>query len=93
MVWTLYFGHVILNSAAVLYLYYHFARRSILITIQCFSFIPAMVINQKAANVWTARVIPLILIGIVCYASFVIIGPLCSQYIHPSNDKPYQRPD
>ncbi|MCJ1293036.1 palmitoyltransferase pfa5 [Xylographa carneopallida] len=44
-----------------------------------------MVINQKAANVWTARVIPLILIGIVCYASFVIIGPLCIDYLlHPS---------
>ena len=29
--------------------------------------------DPKAANVWTARIIPLILIGIVGYATWVIV--------------------
>ncbi len=30
-----------------------------------------------AANIWTARIIPFILAGIVVYISFVLVGPLC----------------
>ena len=40
-----------------------------------------MVINQKVANRWVARFIPLVLIAIVCYASYVVVGPVCGQYV------------
>lgn len=42
-----------------------------------------MVIDQKVANRWVARFIPLILIGIVSYTSFVVVGPVCGQ-LHSS---------
>lgn len=35
--------------------------------------------NQKAANVWTSRIIPLILIGIVGYVTWVVVMLLCGE--------------
>lgn len=43
---------------------------------RCSSPLRLMVINEKVLNVWTARSIPLILVAIVGYASYVIVGPL-----------------
>ena len=37
-----------------------------------------MAINQKLANLWVARFIPLLLIGITAYASYVVVGPIAS---------------
>ena len=41
----------------------------------------SMAYDQKAANVWTARIIPLILTGILGYSSWVVVGPLCGREI------------
>ncbi|KAL8650839.1 MAG: hypothetical protein Q9210_003594 [Variospora velana] len=38
-------------------------------------------INQKVANLWVARIIPLILVGIVGYATWVIIFLVCVDYL------------
>ena len=38
-------------------------------------------INQKVANLWVARIIPLILVGIVGYATWVIIVLVCGEYL------------
>lgn len=35
--------------------------------------------DQKAANVWVARIIPVILIGIVSYASWVVVARICGK--------------
>lgn len=35
--------------------------------------------SQKCANVWTARIIPLILIGIVGYVTWVVVVLVCGQ--------------
>jgi hypothetical protein len=39
-----------------------------------------MAINQKVVNLWTARVIPAILIGVASYGSFAVVGPLTGKY-------------
>lgn len=36
--------------------------------------------HQKAANRLTARVIPIILVGIVGYVSYVVIALVCGQF-------------
>lgn len=36
--------------------------------------------DQKAVNRWTARVVPLILGGIIAYVSWVVTGPLCGKF-------------
>ncbi|KAL8998109.1 MAG: hypothetical protein Q9169_002802 [Polycauliona sp. 2 TL-2023] len=36
-------------------------------------------VNQKAINLWTARVIPVLLAGIVGYATWVVVVLVCSQ--------------
>jgi hypothetical protein len=33
--------------------------------------------NKIATNVWTARVIPIVLAGVVGYASYVLVALLC----------------
>ena len=35
--------------------------------------------DPKAANIWTARIIPLILVGILAYVTWVFIGLLCGE--------------
>ncbi|KZF22954.1 DHHC zinc finger membrane protein [Xylona heveae TC161] len=41
--------------------------------------------DQKTANVWVARVIPFILVGIVGYVTWVFVALLCVNYLlHPS---------
>ncbi|KAA6414168.1 MAG: palmitoyltransferase pfa5 [Lasallia pustulata] len=40
-----------------------------------------MAYDQKAANVWTARVIPFVLIGIVAYSTWVIVAQVCVDYL------------
>lgn len=37
-------------------------------------------VNQKVANRLTARVIPIIIVGIVGYVSYVVILLVCGQY-------------
>ncbi len=39
-------------------------------------------VNQKAINLWTARVIPVVLVGLAGYASWVVIGLVCGQSYH-----------
>ncbi|KAL8667556.1 MAG: hypothetical protein Q9168_007230 [Polycauliona sp. 1 TL-2023] len=39
-------------------------------------------VNQKAINLWTARVIPVILAGIVGYATWVVVVLVCGQSVH-----------
>ncbi|KAG9240583.1 hypothetical protein BJ878DRAFT_483719 [Calycina marina] len=34
-----------------------------------------------ASNVWSARIIPIVLLGVIAYASYVTIGPLCVEYV------------
>ncbi len=41
--------------------------------------------NQKAANLWTSRIIPLILVGIVGYVTWVIIVLLCGKLVLIAN--------
>jgi palmitoyltransferase len=36
-------------------------------------------IDPKAVNIWTARVIPLVLIGVVGYATYVLVARLCGK--------------
>ncbi|KAL8693760.1 MAG: hypothetical protein Q9218_001456 [Villophora microphyllina] len=38
-------------------------------------------VNQKALNIWTARIIPLVLAGIVGYSTWVIIVLVCVDYL------------
>lgn len=38
------------------------------------------VFDPKAANVWTARIIPLILVGLLAYVTWVFIGLLCGEH-------------
>ncbi|KAL9039413.1 MAG: hypothetical protein Q9180_002543 [Flavoplaca navasiana] len=38
-------------------------------------------VNQKAINLWTARVIPVVLAGIVGYATWVIVVLVCIDYL------------
>ncbi|KAL6718822.1 Palmitoyltransferase pfa5 [Lecanora helva] len=43
--------------------------------------------DHKAANLWVSRVIPLVLIGIVGYVSWVVIARLCVDYLlQPQED-------
>lgn len=35
--------------------------------------------NNKAANLWVSRIIPLILVGIVGYATWVVVVLLCGE--------------
>ena len=37
--------------------------------------------DPKAANIWTARIIPLILVGLLAYVTWVFIGLLCGEHI------------
>lgn len=37
--------------------------------------------NHKAANLWTSRVIPLILVGIVGYVTWVVVVLLCGELV------------
>ncbi|PQE15644.1 Palmitoyltransferase PFA5 protein [Rutstroemia sp. NJR-2017a BBW] len=37
--------------------------------------------NKRAANIWTARVIPWVLAGVVGYATYVLVAPLCVNYL------------
>ena len=37
-------------------------------------------INEKPINRWTARIIPLVLIGVVGYATYVVVVLLSSMY-------------
>lgn len=39
-------------------------------------------INEKPINRWTARFVPAVLIGIVGYATYVVVVLLCGMYIH-----------
>lgn len=39
-------------------------------------------VNQKAINLWTARVIPVVLIGLAGYATWVVVVLVCSQSFH-----------
>ena len=32
--------------------------------------------NVVAINIWTARIIPPLLVGIIGYATYVVVGPL-----------------
>ncbi|KAG7008442.1 hypothetical protein G7Y79_00005g015830 [Physcia stellaris] len=51
------------------------------------------VFDPKAANIWTARIIPLVLIGIVGYATWVFIVLLCVDYLlKPTALSPASRP-
>lgn len=36
-------------------------------------------LDPKALNIWTARIVPLVLLGIVVYSSWVIIALVCGQ--------------
>ncbi len=36
--------------------------------------------NHKAANLWVSRIIPLVLIGIVGYVTWVVIVLLCGRH-------------
>ena len=36
--------------------------------------------DPKAANIWTARIIPVIIVGILAYVTWVFIGLLCGEY-------------
>lgn len=38
-------------------------------------------IDQKVANVWIARVIPIVVVGILGYATWVVVVLVCGQYI------------
>lgn len=44
-----------------------------------------MAYDQKAANVWTARVIPLVLIGIVAYSTWVLVALVCGKWDESSS--------
>ena len=37
--------------------------------------------RHVAGNVWTARVIPLVLLGTISYATYVTVGPLSSKIL------------
>lgn len=39
-----------------------------------------MACNEKVANLWAARVIPAILIGVVGYSTYVVVVQVCSAY-------------
>ena len=39
-----------------------------------------MACNEKVANLWAARVIPIILIGIVGYSTYVVVVRVCGAY-------------
>jgi palmitoyltransferase len=36
-------------------------------------------INPKAVNIWSARVIPLVLMGVVGYGTYVLVARLCGE--------------
>ena len=36
-------------------------------------------IDQKAVNLWTARIIPVVLVGIVGYVTWVVVVLVCGQ--------------
>lgn len=36
---------------------------------------------NQAANIWTARAIPLVLMGVVGYATYVLVVRLCGMYL------------
>lgn len=42
-------------------------------------------LNPKALNIWTARIVPLVLVGIVAYSTWVIIVLVCGQYATPAS--------
>jgi hypothetical protein len=35
---------------------------------------------DRAVNIWTARIIPIVLIGVVGYATYVLVVRLCGMY-------------
>lgn len=37
-------------------------------------------VNPKTVNIWTARFIPVLLMGIVGYATYVLVVRLCSAF-------------
>jgi len=39
-----------------------------------------MACDQKAANLWVARFIPVVLVGIVGYATYVVVVLVCGAY-------------
>lgn len=41
--------------------------------------------NHKAANLWTSRIIPLILVGIVGYVTWVVVVLLCGELSSTAN--------
>lgn len=36
--------------------------------------------NRIAVNVWTARIIPIVLVGVVGYATYVLVALLCGTF-------------
>lgn len=42
-------------------------------------------INQKAVNLWVSRIIPLVLVGIVGYVTWVVVVHLCGKQDDQSN--------
>ena len=47
--------------------------------LQLYVVIRLMAFDQKAANLWVARFIPLILIGIVGYVTWVVVALVCGK--------------
>jgi hypothetical protein len=35
--------------------------------------------NEKTANVWVARIIPVVLVALVIYTTWVVVGPICGR--------------
>jgi palmitoyltransferase len=40
--------------------------------------------NRVAINLWTARIIPIILAGVVGYATYVLVALLCGKAFYDS---------
>lgn len=49
------------------------------VALLCETLMAKAVFDPKAANIWTARIIPLVLIGIAGYATWVFIVLLCGE--------------